>query len=58
MLIGALIVWGLGRSTFFSAIAGDLTTAAATLAQKTWSTKVRFVGAGADRCFGDLGTAG
>src|SRR5690349_19542320 len=46
MLIGALIGWGWGVP-HFSAIAGDLTTAAATLAQKTWSTKVRFVGAGA-----------
>src|SRR5213596_849619 len=41
MLIGALIGWGWGVP-HFSAIAGDLTTAAATLAQKTWSTKVRF----------------
>src|SRR5881409_3902002 len=46
MLIGALIGWGWGVPNF-SAIAGDVTTAAATLAQKTWSTKVRFVGAGA-----------
>lgn len=46
MLIGALIGWGWGVP-HFSAIAGDLTTAAATLAQKTWSTKVRFLGAGA-----------
>jgi putative OPT family oligopeptide transporter len=46
MLIGALIGWGWGVP-HFSAVAGDLTTAAATLAQKTWSTKVRFVGAGA-----------
>ena len=46
MLIGALIGWGWGVP-HFSAIAGDITTAAATLAQKTWSTKVRFVGAGA-----------
>ena len=45
MLIGAFIGWGWGVP-HFSAIAGDLTTAAATLAQKTWSTKVRFVGAG------------
>src|SRR5437660_2376831 len=45
MLIGALIGWGWGVP-HFSAMAGDLTTAAATLAQKTWSTKVRFVGAG------------
>jgi putative OPT family oligopeptide transporter len=46
MLIGALIGWGWGVP-HFSAMAGDFTTAAATLAQKTWSTKVRFVGAGA-----------
>jgi putative OPT family oligopeptide transporter len=46
MLIGALIGWGWGVP-HFSAIVGDLTTAAAALAQKTWSTKVRFVGAGA-----------
>src|SRR3989440_1086455 len=46
MLIGALIGWGWGVP-HFSAIAGDLTTAAAALAQKTWSMKVRFVGAGA-----------
>src|SRR6267378_1650320 len=45
MLIGAFIGWGWGVP-HFSAMAGDLTTAAATLAQKTWSTKVRFVGAG------------
>ena len=46
MLIGALIGWGWGVP-HFSSIAGDITTAAATLAQRTWSTKVRFVGAGA-----------
>jgi putative OPT family oligopeptide transporter len=46
MLIGALIGWGWGVP-HFSAMSGDITTAAATLAQKTWSTKVRFVGAGA-----------
>jgi putative OPT family oligopeptide transporter len=46
MLIGAVIGWGWGVP-HFSAITGDVTTAAATLAQKTWSTKVRFVGAGA-----------
>src|SRR5204862_186549 len=46
MLIGALIGWGWGVP-HFSAMAGDITMAAATLAQKTWSTKVRFVGAGA-----------
>jgi putative OPT family oligopeptide transporter len=46
MLIGAVIGWGWGVP-HFSAMAGDVTTAAVTLAQKTWSTKVRFVGAGA-----------
>jgi putative OPT family oligopeptide transporter len=46
MLIGLLIGWGWGVP-HFSAMAGDITMAAATLAQKTWSTKVRFVGAGA-----------
>src|SRR3989441_10628469 len=45
MLIGALIGWGWGVP-HYSAIAGDITTVAATLAQKTWSTKVRFIGAG------------
>src|SRR5437016_4695920 len=46
MLIGTLIGWGWGVP-HFSAMAGDVTTAAATLAQRTWSTKVRFIGAGA-----------
>jgi putative OPT family oligopeptide transporter len=46
MLIGAFIGWGWGVP-HFSAMAGDITTAAAALAQKTWSTKVRFIGAGA-----------
>ncbi len=46
MLIGTLIGWGWGVP-HFSAIAGDITTATATLAQTTWSHKVRFVGAGA-----------
>src|SRR5213083_1568189 len=46
MLIGALIGWGWGVP-HYSAIAGDVSTAAATLAQSTWSHKVRFVGAGA-----------
>src|SRR5206468_10861114 len=46
MLVGALIGWGWGVP-HFSAMAVDITTAAAVLAQKTWSTKVRFVGAGA-----------
>src|SRR3954452_23490835 len=46
MLIGALIGWG-WLVPHFSGMAGDITMAAAALAQKTWSTKVRFVGAGA-----------
>ena len=46
MLIGAFIGWGWGVP-HFSAMAGDLTTAAVAIAQKTWSTKVRFIGAGA-----------
>ncbi|HEY4256858.1 MAG TPA: oligopeptide transporter, OPT family [Candidatus Udaeobacter sp.] len=46
MLIGAFIGWGWGVP-HFSAMTGDITTAVATLAQKTWSTKVRFIGAGA-----------
>ena len=46
MLIGTLIGWGWGVP-HFSAMAGDITTAVATLAQRTWSTKVRFIGAGA-----------
>jgi len=46
MLIGTLIGWGWGVP-HYSAVAGDLTTAAAALAQTTWSHKVRFLGAGA-----------
>ena len=46
MLIGALIGWGWGVP-HYSALAGDLTTAAATVARTAWSTKVRYVGAGA-----------
>ena len=46
MLIGTLIGWGWGVP-HFSAMAGDMTTAVATLATRTWSTKVRFIGAGA-----------
>jgi putative OPT family oligopeptide transporter len=46
MLIGTLIGWGWGVP-HYSSMAGDITTAASTLAQKTWSTKVRFIGAGA-----------
>jgi putative OPT family oligopeptide transporter len=46
MLLGALIGWGWGVP-HYSGLTGDLTTAAAQLAQSTWSKKVRFVGAGA-----------
>jgi len=46
MLIGALIGWGWGVP-HYSGLVGDLTTAAAQLAQSTWSHKVRFLGAGA-----------
>ncbi|HET9418749.1 MAG TPA: oligopeptide transporter, OPT family [Chthoniobacterales bacterium] len=46
MLIGALIGWGWGVP-HYSSLAGDMTTAVARLATRTWSTKVRFVGAGA-----------
>src|SRR5216117_1137485 len=46
MLIGALIGWGWGVP-HYSGLAHDLSTAAAQLAQSTWSRKVRFVGAGA-----------
>src|SRR3954451_4096691 len=46
MLIGALIGWG-WLVPFYSALSGDVTTAAAALAQTTWSRKVRFIGAGA-----------
>src|SRR6266446_5575532 len=45
MLIGTLIGWGWGVP-HFSAMAGDITTAVTTLAQGTWSRKVRFIGAG------------
>src|SRR5256886_2117549 len=45
MLIGAIIGWGWGVP-HFSAMAGELTTGAATLAQKTWRTKGRFGRAG------------
>jgi putative OPT family oligopeptide transporter len=45
MLVGACIGWGWGVP-HYSAIAGDITTGAAALAQSTWSHKVRFVGAG------------
>jgi putative OPT family oligopeptide transporter len=46
MLVGAIIGWGWGVP-HYSAVTGDLTTAAAALARATWSTKVRFIGAGA-----------
>ncbi|MEO6872988.1 MAG: oligopeptide transporter, OPT family [Chthoniobacterales bacterium] len=45
MLIGAIIGWGWGVP-YYSALAGDLTTAATQLAAGTWSLKVRFIGAG------------
>src|SRR6202040_722207 len=46
MLIGAFIGWGWGVP-HYSAMAGDLTTAAATVARSAWSGKVRYIGAGA-----------
>ncbi len=46
MLIGATIGWG-WLVPHYSALTGDLTTAAGALAQTTWSQKVRFIGAGA-----------
>ena len=46
MLIGACIGWG-WLVPLYSALSGDLTTAAGALAQVTWSRKVRFIGAGA-----------
>ncbi len=46
MLIGAFIGWG-WLVPHYSALTGDLTTAAGALAQSTWSHKVRFIGAGA-----------
>jgi putative OPT family oligopeptide transporter len=46
MLIGAGIGWG-WLVPHYSALTGDLTTAAGALAQTTWSHKVRFIGAGA-----------
>ena len=45
MLIGAFIGWG-WVVPHYSALTGDLTTAAGALAQTTWSHKVRFIGAG------------
>ena len=46
MLIGAFIGWG-WLVPYYSSLSGDLTTAVGTLAQVTWSRKVRFIGAGA-----------
>ncbi len=46
MLLGAVIGWGWGVP-YYSLLSGDLTTAAGALARTTWSTKVRFIGAGA-----------
>jgi putative OPT family oligopeptide transporter len=46
MLIGATIGWG-WLVPYYSMLTGDVTTAAETLARATWSTKVRFIGAGA-----------
>ena len=46
MLVGACIGWG-WLVPYYSALSGDLTTAAGALAQVTWSRKVRFIGAGA-----------
>jgi putative OPT family oligopeptide transporter len=46
MLVGALIGWGWGVP-HYSELTGDLTGAAAAIARATWSTKVRFIGAGA-----------
>lgn len=46
MLAGAFIGWG-WAVPYFSAIAGDVNGAAAAVAETTWGTKVRFVGAGA-----------
>src|SRR5205809_2396391 len=46
MLIGAVIGWGWGVP-HYSALAHDLTSRAAAIAQSTWSHKVRFLGAGA-----------
>ncbi len=45
---------GVGRVPHFSALAGDLTMAAAAFAQQTWSTKGPFRWRRCDRDFGDL----
>jgi putative OPT family oligopeptide transporter len=46
MLIGAFIGWG-WLVPYYSALTGDLTTAAGALAKTAWTDKVRFIGAGA-----------
>src|SRR2546425_3019725 len=46
MLAGTVIGWGWGVP-HYSSLAQDVSTAAAALAQSTWSRKVRFLGAGA-----------
>src|SRR3989454_3582294 len=46
MLVGTVIGWGWGVP-HYSSLAQDVSTAAAALAQSTWSRKVRFLGAGA-----------
>ena len=46
MLLGAVIGWGWGVPHFSALVGMDAGTAAADLAQATWSQKVRFVGAG------------
>src|SRR6201986_2851323 len=46
MLIGATIGWG-WLVPYYSSLTGDMTTAVGTLANVTWRTKVRFIGAGA-----------
>jgi len=45
MLVGAVIGWAWGVP-YYSALSGVEVDSAAALAQSTWSTKVRFVGAG------------
>jgi putative OPT family oligopeptide transporter len=46
MLIGALIGWGWGVP-HYSALAPDFTAPLAAIARSAWSTKVRYIGAGA-----------
>ena len=46
MLVGLLIGWGWGVP-HYSGLAHDLTTPVAALARSAWSTKVRYIGAGA-----------